>query len=323
MSRKEHLEQADCLIVGAGPAGLTAATYLARFHRRVALVDCDESRARYIPVSHNCPGFPFGVSGRDLLARMRKQAAQFGVEPVAARVDTLERREDGFFARAGDRAWQATKVLLATGIRDRLPVIDGLEQGIADGVVRICAICDGYEAGGDRIAVFGPPASVLGHAIFLRTFSSEVCVVLSEDGEPPAPDRARATGLGIDILPTPQALRLVLDATQKMRSCRVSWPGSEREFDTLYPVLGADPKGHLASSIGALRDENGELIVDARMQTSVEGCYAAGDAVSSINQIAVAVGQASIAAIAIHNALPDNPRAARARAADTGLPAPA
>src|SRR5690606_14574677 len=61
----------DCLIIGGGPAGLTAATYLARFRRRILLVDCSESRARYIPVSHNCPGFPFGVSGTDLLARMR------------------------------------------------------------------------------------------------------------------------------------------------------------------------------------------------------------------------------------------------------------
>ena len=65
------------IVVGAGPAGLTAATYLARFHRRFAVVDAGESRARWIPASHNCPGFPHGIGGGDLLARLRKQAETF------------------------------------------------------------------------------------------------------------------------------------------------------------------------------------------------------------------------------------------------------
>ena len=61
----------DVLVVGAGPAGLTAATYLARFHRRFVVVDAGKSRARWIPTSHNCPGFPFGVAGPELLAKLR------------------------------------------------------------------------------------------------------------------------------------------------------------------------------------------------------------------------------------------------------------
>lgn len=303
----DTIEHVDCLIVGGGPAGLTAATYLARFNRRVVLVDCDESRARYIPVSHNCPGFPFGVSGPDLLERMRDQAARFGIAPIAARVDVLERKDHGFLARAGERTWHASTVLLATGIRDRMPDIANLERGIAAGVVRICAICDAYEARDDRIAVLGPAATVVGHACFLRTFSRQVCVVLSEEGDVPAAQRARAERLGIEILPPPMSVHLDALASAAGATCTVSWAGSQRVFDTLYPVLGSEVKGHLASSIGAERDEHGELIVDADMRTSVEGCYAAGDAVSSVNQIAVAVGHASIAAIAIHNALPGNP----------------
>lgn len=304
----DSLQRIDCLIVGGGPAGLTAATYLARFNRHVVLVDVDESRARYIPVSHNCPGFPFGVSGPELLAKMRDQAAHFGIEPIAARVDVLERIDGGFLAKAGERAWHASTVLLATGIKDRLPNIAELEQGIADGVVRICAICDGYEAAGDRIAMLGPPATVVGHACFLRTFSRNVCVVLSEAGDVSATERARAENLDIEILPPPESMKLDRDTSAKFVSCTLSWPGSQRVFDTLYPVLGSDVKGHLASAMGAARDDCGELIVDACMRTSIEGCYAAGDAVSSVNQIAVAVGHGSIAAIAIHNALPGNPR---------------
>ena len=151
-------DQLDCLVIGAGPAGLTAATYLARFRRRVALVSSGQSRARYIPVSHNCPGFPFGVSGTDLLAKLAVQAAHFGVETVDAHVQHIERDADGFRAYADDdQVWSARTLLLATGIVDKLPPVTHIEKGIADTVVRICAICDGYEAQDHRILVYGPP----------------------------------------------------------------------------------------------------------------------------------------------------------------------
>ncbi|WP_206735170.1 FAD-dependent oxidoreductase, partial [Bosea sp. Tri-44] len=74
------LEHVDCLVVGGGPAGLTAATYLARFHLRVIVVDAFESRARLIPISRNVPGFPNGVAGQDLIALMRTQATQYGAQ---------------------------------------------------------------------------------------------------------------------------------------------------------------------------------------------------------------------------------------------------
>src|SRR6476619_442187 len=90
----------DCLIVGAGPSGLVAATYLARFRRRIAVVDAGESRARWIPTSHNCPGFPLGVSGTRLLERLRDQACAFGVGIDQDRVVSL-RRDDAQFEAEG------------------------------------------------------------------------------------------------------------------------------------------------------------------------------------------------------------------------------
>jgi len=151
----------DCLIIGAGPAGLTAATYLARFHRSVALVSTGPSRANYIPVSHNCPGFPFGVSGTELLAKMTAQARRYGVNVIDARIQRLQVQENGFVAYSESQSWSTQTVLLATGIVDRLPPIPDVEKGIADAVVRICAVCDGYEASDHRIAVFGPASSII------------------------------------------------------------------------------------------------------------------------------------------------------------------
>src|SRR5262245_6688067 len=88
----------DCLIIGAGPAGLTAAIYLARFRRELVLADAGRSRARLIPVSKNTPGFPGGIHGETLLGELREQAGRFGVEPVACRVTALEREGKGFVA---------------------------------------------------------------------------------------------------------------------------------------------------------------------------------------------------------------------------------
>src|SRR5690606_2505923 len=175
----------DCLIVGAGPAGLVAATYLARFRRRIAVVDAGGSRARWIPTSHNCPGFPLGVSGDTLLQRLREQAGSFGVDIVRGRIVSLQRGGDGFVARddAG-RAWHAATVILATGIVDRLPQVEGgdaaVEAAVEAGVLRLCAVCDGYEATDERIGVLGPAADASRHADFLRTFSRRVDAIDAE-----------------------------------------------------------------------------------------------------------------------------------------------
>ena len=86
----------EVLIIGGGPAGLTAATYLARFRRRLVLLDGGQSRARWIPTSHNCPGFPLGVEGDQLLERYRQQARLYGVEPIEAQIARLDKRGGTF-----------------------------------------------------------------------------------------------------------------------------------------------------------------------------------------------------------------------------------
>ncbi len=292
----------DCLVVGAGPAGLTAATYLARFHRRFVVVDGGHSRARWIPTSHNCPGFPFGVAGPALLQRLREQATTYGARIVADQVVSLRRNGDGFLAIAGSGArWSASYVLLATGIVDRMPPLAGVEDAIAAGVVRLCAVCDGYEAGDEDIAVYGPIADAIDHALFLRTFSRRVTAIASDAGAPDAGALARARQARVAVLPMP--LRLRHDADR----CVAEFAhAGERSFDTLYPVLGGDAQSGLATALGARVDDNHELLVDDQQQTSVDGLYAIGDIVSALNQISVAVGHAAIAASAIHNRLPSN-----------------
>jgi thioredoxin reductase (NADPH) len=176
----------------------------------------------------------------------------------------------GFIATAADgRAWRARFVLLATGVVDVMPAMDGLEAGIAAHAVRLCAICDGYEASDADIAVLAPVDVGIHHAAFLRSFSRTVAVVPSEAGEP-SPECARvAAEAGIELLPAAR-----VDALRRADACVVETEAGTRRFDTLYPVLGSDAQSRLATELGAAVDDNGELVVDARMQTSVDGMYA-------------------------------------------------
>jgi len=296
----------DCLIIGAGPGGLTAATYLARFLRRIAVVDGGSSRARWIPESHNCPGFPFGVAGPALLRKLRDQAEAYGAPITQGRIVELRRAGDMFTACDADgRCWHARNVVLATGIVDRLPRLEGgdatLEAAIAAGAMRLCAVCDGFEASDDRLAVIAPVDDAIRHAVFLRTFSRRVDAIPERDAQPSAECAALARSAHVTVRPVASQLQYADGA------CTVTFAdGARQQYDSVYPVLGCTAQSQLAATLGARLDDNRELVVDARQQTSIAGLYAIGDVVSALNQISVAVGHAAIAATAIHNRLPPN-----------------
>lgn len=296
--------QLDVIIIGAGPAGLTAATYLARYRRQVAVLDAGQSRARWIPTSHNCPGFPFGLEGDQLLERYRQQAQKYGVTPTLAHVAKLEKQGDTFTATAHDgQSWQAPIVILATGVVDRMPAMQDLVEAIDRQAVRLCAVCDGYEASDTDIAVYAPINEAIRHALFMRTYSQRVTAVPTDDKAPDAELARQAAEAGIRVAAPARAMALVDGGAQVTGT-----DDQSHRYDTLYPVLGSDAQSALALSLGAAHDDNDELDVDDRMQTTVDGLYAIGDVVSALNQISVAVGHAAIAATAAHNRLPPNLR---------------
>ncbi len=291
----------DVLIVGAGPAGLTAATYLRRFHRSCIVVDAGQSRARWIPESNNCPGFPHGVHGTDLLRRMRAQAEGFDPHFENGRVDGLRIDGDGFLVSAGSHHWRVRCVVLATGVVDRLPAQDWVPEAIACGALRLCSVCDAFEASDQRIGVYGPAETIGGHARFLRSYSTQVTLLPTTSTD--SVDLSELRSVGIDVRAHGGTLRF-----DGYRVSYVQPDGTEETFDTVYPFLGVDTCAALAASVGARLDDSGEIDVDRRQMTSVPGLYAIGDIVSGLNQISVAVGQAAVAAACIHNVLPFAPR---------------
>ena len=288
----------EVLVIGAGPAGLTAATYLGRFLRRVLVADAGDPRACWIPVSHNMPGFPAGITGGAILSRLRDQAEEYGavIEPGA--VETLRRDGDGFVARLNGRDLRVRAVLLATGVMDHHPDLPGVENAIRRSLVRICPICDGYEARDKAVAVIGHDDKGVREAAFLRTYSDRVTLI--HIGAPDAlTDRAALGRLGITMVET--AIENV--EIEGDRVTALGWGGAFKTFDMVDSALGTTPNASLAETLGAETGGDGRLVVDPHQLTTVPGLYAAGDVVRGLNQIAVATAEAAIAATAVHNAL--------------------
>lgn len=292
-------EVLDCVVVGAGPAGLSAALYLRRFHRRVRLVDAGGGRARRITCSKNVAGFPEGISGPELLKRMEQHLRQVGGEVVEGTVCGLGSTGDGLFAvEVGPDTWLARTVMLCTGVKDRLPAIPGAAAVEAADLMRYCPICDGYEHTGKRIGVLGNSVHSVREAAFLQCFSRDVCFIgVDEPSEVVRGALASARVSSLSSLPVRLGVEPGGEVVVRTQD------GSDPRFDVLYAALGVNPCAGLAAGLKAHMDETGNIVTDAHGLTSVDGLYAAGDVVRALDQIGVAVGQAAIAAVAIHNRL--------------------
>ena len=293
----------DCVVVGAGPAGLTAATYLGRQRRRFRVLHTGDSRAAWIPTSHNTPGIPEGLSGEAMLARFREQALRYGAEVVEARVERLAKADEVFHLATSAGEVLARNVILATGVRDREPDLPDVFGAVKQGLIRICPICDGFESSGLDIGVIGNCEHAAAEALFLRTWSDRVTVIVPHTlGRVSDARRRDLAEAGVEIIESPVEHVTVRDGRL---SC-LEVGGRTRNFDVVYAALGVDPQSELARGAGARLDDAGRIPVDAHQQTSVPGLYAAGDVVRGLAQVSVAAAEAAVAAIAVHNRLPRN-----------------
>jgi thioredoxin reductase (NADPH) len=289
----------ECLIVGGGPAGLMAAIYLARFRRRVCVVDAGASRATLIPRSHNVPGFVHGLSGTELIERMSAQLNELAVTRVEAEVTALQRHEHGFEASWKGRAHVAATVILACGIVDTHPPFDDWRAAVADGLLRYCPVCDAFEATGRRIGVIGSLARAAGKALFLRGYSRDVTLLATARDD----DRSTTSQLaeaGVEVVFAPDLrLRRRGEGVEAVLA-----DGRTAQFDMVYPAMGAQVRSQLAMTLGADHTREGYLEVDDHQRTSITGLYGIGDVITDLHQISVAFGHAAIAACTIHNSLP-------------------
>lgn len=294
-------EPLDCIVVGAGPAGLTAAIYLARFHLSLRVIDAGRSRAAMIPRTHNHAGYPGGVPGKELLRLMREQASEFGVEVTHGLVERLERSDDVFTVHGSGETWAARSILLATGVvNNRPPIAPEIhDEALARGLLRYCPICDGYEVTDKRLGVIGTRTHGFNEAVFLRMYTQDVTLI-APDGSHALSDeeQARLAELQVRVVDGPCHPLRIEDA-----QIFVQTPAGELAFDSVYPALGSVIRSELAIKLGAEGSEDGCLVVDDHQRTTVPGLYAAGDVAKGLDQISHAMGEAGVAATTIRNDL--------------------
>lgn len=293
----------DIAIVGAGPGGLSAALYAARLCRSTIVFHNHDARASRIPKTYNAPGFDEGVSGPDIIERMTRHATRFGAELINATIVDASATRYGFELTGDDGSvWRARALILATGLY--LNQIDlpheVHEAAIANGVLRYCPVCDGYEHRGKRIGVVGCDVSGAGEALFLRQFSKDVTLLPHRDAELTAAECRDLAAVGIvtvreaieEYRPGPCEFEIVVEGRH-----------DPYVFDIVYPALGVQPRNALARALGLKLTEEGKVAADAIAGTSIEGLYCAGDLVEGLDQISVAIGHGAIAATRAHNYL--------------------
>lgn len=290
----------DCVIVGGGPAGMTAAIYLARFHRSVIVIDANESRAALIPRSHNHPGYSDGIRGETLLGTMRDQLRHLDIVTVAADVQCVAALADGGFQIDAGGTFQARHVILATGVLDRVPPVSSPLAQVRKGLIRQCPVCDAYELTGKVIGVIGAGDCAAGEALFLSHYTQNVVLLT----------------LGQPMNISERVLTKLHEAQVQIVTNHVEgWDfGEDRVvvrlnnlssmvFAAVYSGLGNEPRTSLAIQVGVKLSEDGRILTDPHQKTSVDGIFAAGDVVTGLSQLAVAMAQGEIAATRIHNSL--------------------
>jgi len=293
--------KAEVIVVGAGPGGLTAALYLARYRRDVLVVHDRKSRALRIPKTHNAPGFPEGIKGPDLIDRMTRHATEFGARIEEAEITTIERTDEGFRLSADDgRTLESRAVVLATGIflnQVDLPH-DIHEAAIDAGVLRYCPVCDGYEHSGARIGVVGCDSDGAAEALFLRQYSEDITLMPLSHPELSDEQAAEMADAGIRV---ETGVLSVLEPHDDRMDVHLEGHDTPLSFDVVYPALGCRPRAELAVQLGLRLEEEGCVPAGAVTDSGVPGFFAAGDVVAGLDQISVAMGHGALAATKAHN----------------------
>ena len=285
----------DCIIVGAGPAGLNAALVLGRARRRVLVLDSGEPRNYATHEMHGVLGHD-GLDPVDLRARGRVELARYDVDVVTAQVPHAEVVDGGIRLAWDGRADVTRTVILATGMLDEVPDIPGFPD-VWGTSAHTCPYCDGWEHRNERLAVLaaGPRAEHL--AVLLRQWSDDL-VLLTDGAHGLSGDElARVEALGVPVIETPVA---GLDSEDgRLRRIRLD-DGRVVERDALFFYVGWRLRSDLARTLGCELRDDGSIAVDGDQATTVDRVYAAGNCAEPRALVPVAAGSGVTGAVAIN-----------------------
>ncbi|MGI9140021.1 MAG: NAD(P)/FAD-dependent oxidoreductase [Gemmatimonadaceae bacterium] len=291
----------DVAIVGGGPAGLSAAIWLARYERSVVVVDSGDPRNWETRGINGFLGLP-KVKPPDLRASGRDECRRYGVQLIDQEVCTVKRTGASGLALdlADGRALSARRLLLAIGVKDVWPDVPGLDACYGESA-HVCPDCDGYEVKGKKTVVIGTGRRAVGMALALANWTDEIIICTN----------CGAQDLSEEMLEQLQALNIpvLCERVQSVTSMESDVSsiqlegGMQLDCEQIFFSLGQHPADDLGAQLRCERDDAGLIVVDNGQRTSVENVYAAGD-ITPGPQLAVSAAAAgAVAAIAIHKSL--------------------
>jgi thioredoxin reductase (NADPH) len=291
-------EEFEVLVVGGGPAGLSAALYLARYDRKTALFDSGHGRSTWHQVNHNYLGFPGGIAARKLRDLGCQQLEEYPqVMTLPYKVEAIRREGDIFVAQSPAGEWRGCAVILCTGVKDHYPHFENWEEYVGRSMFW-CITCDGYGCKGERVLVVGNTNAAASEALQLTRFTDEVTVLTnSDENQIEAKFQDRLKRHNIPLIHDKIGQVIGHDGVfEEVITCG----GRHVALDQLFNQQGATPLTKLAMDLGIRLNEIGYIETDTEQKTNVPGVFAAGDVTRLFaQQVSTAVhegGQAASAA---------------------------
>jgi len=297
------LKMYDIVIIGGGPAGLSAGLYASRAALKTVILErgMPGGQAATTDRIDNYPGFPEGISGPDLMMKMDEQSRRFGTEVQFTEVLSLVQKPEGNFAlRTYDGDYTAKAVIIATGARSKPLQVPGEEEYMGRGV-SYCATCDGAFFQGKTVAVVGGGDSAIQEGIFLTRFAEKVYVIHRRN-------ELRATKVLQEKALSHPKIEFIMDSVitgifgqDHVEAVKIRNLRSNEEkavaVDGVFVYIGKEPSTELFRGFVDL-NEQGYIITDENMQTSRHGVFAAGDVRQTpLRQVVTAVADGAVAAV--------------------------
>jgi len=290
----------DCVIVGAGPAGLSAAVYMGRFRRSTLVLDCQDGRWSYGQVNDNYLGFPRGVSARRLHALGRAQAERFGVTFQDTQVTGIAESAGGYRIEFRGGQAQARTVIWAAGVRDRWPAFPGVRRLVGRHLFW-CIVCDGWRTLGRSVLLLGNTDRDVGTALQFLTYTRDLTFVLEPGRKLKARCWQKLDAAGIPV--RHGRVKKVRASAERIERVVLD-DGAELRPDYIFSLYGSHPRTELLRALPVALTRFGQVRIDDKNRTNLPTFFAAGDVTDRYgHQVATAVHEGATAALGANHVL--------------------